>query len=183
MAVFPFTHPFPSNRYDPFGINNAGQIVGNTDDSTGSHGFLYSGGTFTNFDVPGANTAGIGTIARGINDAGQIVGLYEDNSVRFHGFIRNGDTYTTLDDPLAGPTGDTEAYGINHSGQIVGFSSARGFLYSNNTYTTIDDPSATGPGGTVATGINDAGPNRRLLLHRRECPGSHSGSPRLPLQS
>src|SRR5205085_3290340 len=64
---------------------------------------------------------------------------------------------TTLDDPLAGPTGDTEAYGINHSGQIVGFSSARGFLYSNNTYTTIDDPSATGPGGTVATGINVAG--------------------------
>jgi hypothetical protein len=59
-------HPEP-------GINDAGQIVGTTNDR---HGFLLSGGIFTNFDVPSANP-GIGTIARGINDAGQIVGLYE----------------------------------------------------------------------------------------------------------
>src|SRR5262249_22040831 len=112
--------------------------------------------------VPGANP-GIGTIARGINDGGQIVGSYEGaNTSQFHGFLLSGGAYTTLDDPLAGPTGDTEAFGINNAGQIVGLyqtigNPTHGSLYRNGSYTTIDDPLATGPFGTVATGINDAG--------------------------
>ncbi len=36
------------------GINDAGQIVGPFDNSTGCHGFLYSGGSFTQIDMPGA---------------------------------------------------------------------------------------------------------------------------------
>src|SRR4051794_16662368 len=35
-------------------INNAGQIVGFFSDSTGGHGFLDTGGSFTLIDVPGA---------------------------------------------------------------------------------------------------------------------------------
>ena len=37
------------------GINDAGQIVGGFNDSTGSHGFLLdTGGSFIQIDVPGA---------------------------------------------------------------------------------------------------------------------------------
>jgi len=101
---------------------------------------------------------GIATFATGINDAGQIVGFYNENNFIRHGFVHNPDdgTFTTLDDPLA--TGDTLASGINNMGQIVGYyvnaSGTHGFLYSNGTYTTLDDPLGT---TTEALGINDAG--------------------------
>src|SRR5437763_17061081 len=69
-------------------------------------------------------------------------------------------TYTTLDDPSA--NNNTQAFGINASGQIVGqytdaSNHTHGFLYSNGTYTTLDDPSASATGGTFALGINDLG--------------------------
>lgn len=138
------------------GINNCGQIVGTFD--TCSHGFLLSGGTFTQIDVPGA----ISTSARGINNSGQIVGLMGDvvcNGAN-HGFLRSSDGgYTTIDVPGATYT---VAYGINDSGQIVGTftvdpgggGGVHGFLLSDGTYTTIDVPDAK---DTFATGINNSG--------------------------
>jgi probable HAF family extracellular repeat protein len=103
------------------GVNNLGQIVGSFDDSNGTHGFLYSDGTWTTLDDPAATG---GTFATGINDFGQIVGYYFDGTGS-HGFLYNGNTYITFDDPLAtgGPSlgpGNTFGYGINDSGQIVG---------------------------------------------------------------
>src|SRR4051812_49847134 len=40
------------------GINDAGQIVGSFSPSrfVGNHGFLYTGGSFTQIDVPGASS-------------------------------------------------------------------------------------------------------------------------------
>jgi probable HAF family extracellular repeat protein len=58
------------------------------------------------------------TQASGINDAGQIVGLYH-NSSGYHGFLYSAGTYTPIDDPLA--TISTVASGINAAGQIVGY--------------------------------------------------------------
>ena len=99
-------------------------------------------------------------MAFGINDAGQIVGVYCDSSGTPHGFLYNGSTstYTTIDDPLG--TKGTAAFGINDAGQIVGYyvdSSGvdHGFLYSGGTFITLDDP--LGTGGTLAYGINDLG--------------------------
>jgi probable HAF family extracellular repeat protein len=57
-----------------FGINDSGQIVGALYDGTTYHGFLYSGGSFTTIDVPGATG---NTAANGINNSGQIVGCFE----------------------------------------------------------------------------------------------------------
>src|SRR5690349_10095101 len=59
-----------ATRTGSFGINNTAQVVGPFTDSTGTHSFLYGGGSFTQIDVPSA----IGTSANDINDAGQIVG-------------------------------------------------------------------------------------------------------------
>src|SRR5215471_5431262 len=53
------------------GINNADEIVGYyQDDTFAYHGLFYSGGSFTTIDVPGGVT-----LALGINNAGQIVGI------------------------------------------------------------------------------------------------------------
>ena len=55
--------------------------MGDYVDSGGtSHGFLYSGGTYTTltdpFAISGDPNHTNGTVAFGINDAGQIVGYY-----------------------------------------------------------------------------------------------------------
>ena len=67
-------------------------------DSTGAtHGFLLSGVSFTTLDDP---LATFGTRAFGINDMGQIVGTYNDDS-GIHGFLLSGGTYFNFDDPSA----------------------------------------------------------------------------------
>ena len=67
----------------PSGINNRGQISGFTlsptdaDPVAGARGFLLAegaGGPFTPIEFPGAPR----TFATGLNDGGQIVGLYEN---------------------------------------------------------------------------------------------------------
>src|SRR5262249_21323172 len=72
------------------------------------------GYTYTRLDVPGS----VGTNAFGINDSGEIVGLfYTTTGIGFQGFLLEEGSYTTLD-PFAS-TG-TGASGINPSGRIVG---------------------------------------------------------------
>jgi len=99
-----------------------GQIVGSYGNESGSHGFLYSGGTngtYTTLDDPSATQ---GTFAQGINASGQIVGYYK-NASGTHGFLYSGGTYTTLDDPLA--TNGTQAFGINDMGHHAEPAAAR----------------------------------------------------------
>jgi probable HAF family extracellular repeat protein len=109
--------------------------------------------TFNTFNVPSAFTGE--TQAWGVNDTGQIVGYYNDNT-GIHGFLESGGTYTALNDPMA--MSATWAIGINNVGQVVGhFTNAgfHGFLYNGGTYTTLDDPS--GNNGTFAWGVNASG--------------------------
>jgi hypothetical protein len=68
-------------------------------------------GSFTPIDVPGA----FDTEASGINDAGQIVGRYNNLT---QNFLLAGGSFTPIDVP--GAT-FTLAYGINNAGQIVGY--------------------------------------------------------------
>jgi probable HAF family extracellular repeat protein len=77
--------------------------------------------TFTSIDVPNA----ILTQAFGINDTGEIVGVFTDSSNRTHGFVRavNG-SFASIDVPNAILT---QAFGINNLGTIVGtYTDARG---------------------------------------------------------
>jgi hypothetical protein len=46
------------------------------------HGFLVSGGTFTTIDVPGS----LATLVTGINDKGELVGLWFDSNAT-HTFL------------------------------------------------------------------------------------------------
>jgi probable HAF family extracellular repeat protein len=149
-----------------FGINDSGQISGQYVDTLGTHGFVYSGGTFNNFDDPSAKAGG--TNGFGINALGQVVGYYYDttSSQSAHGFVYSGGTYTTFDDPSAKVGGfgqGTFGAAINASGQIVGYytfpnSDNAGFLDSGGIFTTIADPQGYAGGiGTRCGGINNTG--------------------------
>jgi hypothetical protein len=96
-------------------INNHGDIVGYGTGSTGTVGFLDSGGNFTLLSVPGSTS----TEALGINDAGDIVGFYTDGSGT-HGFKYTAGSYTTIDAPLPADANTTKLNAINNVGQMLG---------------------------------------------------------------
>ena len=77
------------------------------------HGFLLSKGVYTTLDVPDAAF----TVAQGINNAGQIVGLYVDRDDKEHGFVLSNGVYTTIDVPNSTATA---VFSINAQGAIVG---------------------------------------------------------------
>jgi probable HAF family extracellular repeat protein len=80
----------PPGHTEAWGVNNARQVVGLYFDAQGKeHGFLYSQGSYSTVDYPGA----LASEALGINDAGQIVGTYLD-SAGTHGFLLSGGTFT-----------------------------------------------------------------------------------------
>ena len=145
----------PLARLNAFGINQAGRVVGVSVDLTGIHGFLYRSGDFSSIDVPGNSG---GTEAFGINERGEIAGLYFTDSGRTaHGFIDQGGNFTTIDFPSAA---QTALNGINGSGQIVGLyletdqSLPHGFLYDDGVFQLIDPPDAISSG---AFGVNNRG--------------------------
>jgi hypothetical protein len=169
----------------PVSINANGDVAGICIDANhGYHGFVRSAadGTITEFDAPDAptNVANRGTAALGINDAGEIVGIYTtgglgEPSTDF-GFLRAADgTITSLTEPDAGSGENakgnkqgTWAVGINASGEIVGDyidseSVQHGFVLSTTgTYTSFDPPGSTttnpsGVSGTLPSGIDAAG--------------------------
>jgi hypothetical protein len=75
-------------------------------------------GTYTQIDYPGAAN---GTLCRGIDAAGNIIGSYEDAVFDSHSFLLSGSTYTTTNYPGAA---STWVFGVNNIGQIVGYSNA-----------------------------------------------------------
>jgi probable HAF family extracellular repeat protein len=83
---------------------------------------------------------------------GQIVGFFNDATGGTHGFLTtDGTTFTIIDVPNAT---STQAFGINNSGQIVGYFGSHGFVTDGTTLTTIDVPGAQ---STQPRGINMAG--------------------------
>jgi uncharacterized membrane protein len=108
----------------------------------------------TPIDVPGA----LHTQPGDIDNAGRIVGEYQDAAGMFHGFLRDpSGAFTTIDVPGAVATSIT---GINDEGSMVGAfldtaGVARSFLRDpDGAVTTIEVPGAV---LTNARDINNAG--------------------------
>jgi uncharacterized membrane protein len=59
----------------------------------------------------------LSTLALGINNRGQIVGVYSDEAIG-HGFLLQKDTFTVIDAP--GAVLSTAAFSINDRGQVLG---------------------------------------------------------------
>jgi hypothetical protein len=95
------------------GINNSGTVVGDYDISDGTeHGFFLSGGTFTEYDIPGA----VSTDVLGINDTGDFSGGFDPGSGIFQGFVSVGGTITSFSVPGAVLT---LAYQINNNKKLT----------------------------------------------------------------
>jgi hypothetical protein len=137
------------------GINNSRTVDG---DYVGSdftiHSFFLSGGTFTEYDVPGA----LQTNLLSINDAGDFTGgWFDDVSGIFQAFFSVGETITSFS--VAGASA-TFAYEINNSKQLVVgyYVDGSGILHgyyrdANGALHFPIDPS--GSVGTVLFGLND----------------------------
>lgn len=98
-----------------FAINNEGTIAGSYVDSTGSHGFFFSGGVYTSYDHPDGV---FGTFINGINDAGDFVGTYSPESGVSRDFASVGGQLHSVTLPGVQFPRATD---INNHGDIVGF--------------------------------------------------------------
>lgn len=143
------------------GINNHGEIVGAYRIAPPRHALLIRAGQF----IPLAPTTVLGTHfsqAYKSNDCGDVVGQFIGDDGFTHGFLlsKKG-VVTTLDFP---GDSDTNAYGINESGTVVGqwdlldavgnVLIVHGFTWNNGSFTQVDFP---GAGDTYLFGINARG--------------------------
>ncbi len=110
----------------------------------------------------GALPGDTGSLATGVNDAGQVVGYWSPPKSSIHAFLYSNGQMTDLGTLF----GDTEsvARGINDFGQVVGDwfppeigSAAHAFLYSNGQMTDLGALPGNSNQGNVAYGINDSG--------------------------
>jgi hypothetical protein len=95
------------------GINNSGTVVGDyaTADAN-DHGFFLSGGTFTEYDIPGA----LSTNVLGINDPANFTGTFDPGNGILQAFVNIGGTVTSFSVPAAV---STLAYEINNNKKLV----------------------------------------------------------------
>ena len=143
------------------GINNSRTVVGDYATSDGNlHGFFLSGGTFTEYDVPGA----VFTAVLAINNPADFVGTFIDASGIQQAFVSVGGTLTSFTVPAAVAT---LAYDINDSKRLVVgyYIDASGILHgyyrdANGTLHFPIDP--TGSVGTILFGDN----NRNWVVGR-----------------
>lgn len=156
------------------GVNDLGQIVGSYYEGTSgvSHGYERSSGKFTEINVPFAGA--LGTFPLSIDNAGEIVGVYEAADGEDYGFTLIGGTYTSINYPGATYT---EVDDDNDNGDLVGLYTDtggvyHGFLLSGGTYTSIDFPCAT---LTYALGINDSGDIVGVYCPTIECVSTYEG--------
>ncbi len=142
------------------GIDDAGQVVGNSCNRNGTmyHAFVYGSGQVTDLGTLG----GPFISASAINDNGIVVGSGENSSLASRAFLYADGVISDLGTLPGYPEG--EAVSINASGQVVGtvFTPAvagsanfQAFLYASGTMSGL----GTLPGfpRTWATGINDSG--------------------------
>ncbi len=137
------------------GINNSRTVAGDYVISDGTlHSFFLSGGTFTEYDVPGA----VQTNLLSVNDAASFTGGFDpDGSGIFQGFVSVGGTLTSFSVPAAL---STFAYETNNSNELVVgyYIDSSGILHgyfrdANGALHFPIDPS--GSVGTVLFGLND----------------------------
>ena len=138
-------------------INGSGQVAGYSDvvGSSPWHAVLWADDTITDLGtLPGTSRS----IAKGINDNGQIVGDSYVKSSKYLGFIYEDGVMSGIGSLGFSPDW-TIALAISNNGQIVGYSKTtdghnHAFVYEDGI---ITDLGTLGGNTSEAWGINDAG--------------------------
>ena len=128
---------FPGARSTgAFGVNDAGQIVGDHFDAANvEHGFVSSGGTFRVIDFPWGHRD------RGQRDQRRRRHRRSlGDSTGTHGFLLQAGVFTPITFPLAT---NSNAFGISDTGEIAGsFEDAagtlHGFIYAGGAFSIVD---------------------------------------------
>ncbi len=145
---------------EAFALNNLGHVVGRARNGDGGwQAFTW----FGSFATPPID------IARGLNDSDQVagsVGYYWTYGGYIHG-VEHACTYingavTELGDLGGGPRTFTEAYAINNSGQVTGYSTLadgtiHAFLYSGGVMSDLGTFANSPPFYTYGHSINSHG--------------------------
>jgi probable HAF family extracellular repeat protein len=137
-------------------INNAGQVAGDSNpDHASWHAFLYDGVQMHDLGTLGYDRS----FAHGINDLGHVVGEVVEWAGFQRAFVHDSAGMRELA-PLV-PGGQSAAYGINTTGQIVGFSEFGPARYYNHA--------ALWEGGKIYD-LNDLiSPDSGLVLEEALC--------------
>ncbi len=157
-----------------YGINSSGEITGFY--YTGSNqcdAYVYSSGSMTDIGKlaggGGGDSEYTSSLYAGcaISDAGEVVGTFVNRAGATHAFIYTAGPLRDLgtfdpNDPQNVNLGDLSlAFGINNSGQVVGYSNDgnnsanQAFLYSNGTMLNLG--AMVHATSSAAYGINNAG--------------------------
>jgi uncharacterized membrane protein len=146
------------------GLDDRGRVVGDYTMADGSfHGYLWQGGRFVTTSIEGPE--GRGATLTGLNDRGQIVGVYQPRGTAgLHGFLLDKGVYRVIRDSRFA---FTVPFDISDRGRIVGLvtdafpldaaTELHGFLlrsWAGSAMTRIDVPGAP---RTAVFGIDDRG--------------------------
>lgn len=145
------------------GINNSGQVVGDSWTTNSTHPFLWDPVAGKMEDIVGIGSPSL-SLARAINDRGQVVGESFNSEGMPHAFLYDPATGEVRDIEAGGPFQSTAATAINSEGQVVGYSSypdkGNAFLWdpSNSIMTNLGALEGTGYWGVSSgLGINSSG--------------------------
>ncbi|GJE43280.1 Ig-like domain-containing protein [Methylobacterium soli] len=113
------------------GVNEEGVVYGTYSDTTGRHGFLETGGSFSSIDIPGSSEITV----TGVSADGQVVGYYRDGAFATHSFL------ATPVAPANGPPVSADDVANVAKGRTVS-----GKVLANDTDPDGDKLSVTTPG-------------------------------------
>jgi len=136
-------------------INGSGLIVGQADVAGLSYAVVFNGANPTDLGLPSGYQS---SYASAVSNAGQVAGTLNDGLGGTMAFLWVSDTVTTLGALTS--SGDSRAYGVNSSGDVVGSSDGVAFLYEDGGIYDLNallaDP-LLGWQLTEADAINDLG--------------------------
>ena len=136
---------------------------------------------YASIDYPGA----LLTSAFGINNAGNIVGFYQDTSKSVHGFFYNrvAGSFASIDNPDPACTTGTDARGINKRGDIVGTctdsaNNFHGYLLTADGFSPVQAPGhlstipqRIAPDGRIVGCIHDTDTSTTMFGMSRDSDG------------
>jgi probable HAF family extracellular repeat protein len=145
---------------DAVGINNRGEIVGNSSNAVHNKVFVYRNGLFRHIPAP---PGAVNIFAGGINERGHVTGTVQLPTDHMHAFVHRDGVSVDLGTLGNLANGESAGIAINDRGQIAGWSSGIGFrghaiLVTDGQMKDLgtipaDDPFAT----SIGTGIDHRG--------------------------